>query len=147
THHHVDHMGLCCWLADRTQAPLYMSAPEIDAARQERFSQALEDEAQPEYLHYLGCTGAQIAAQLAAPNQFRAYLGDMPHFVHTLYEGNDLVIDGIPWRIVVHGGHSPASLVLHNIAADIIVAGDQLLGRISPYIGVPTRQPQADVLG
>jgi glyoxylase-like metal-dependent hydrolase (beta-lactamase superfamily II) len=55
-------------------------------------------------------------------------------------------IGGREWRIIVGEGHAPELAALYCAETGVLIAGDQILPRISPNISVPPHEPEGDPL-
>jgi glyoxylase-like metal-dependent hydrolase (beta-lactamase superfamily II) len=147
THFHYDHVGLAGWMCDRWQAPLLMSRTEY---LQTRLLLA-EDS---------GALAAQMLAQgrdAGAPDSYLRHLAGrrplyrsevtpVPHHYQRLRAGDTLVVDGQPWQVRVGRGHAPEMLCLYSAEQGLLIGADQILPRISPYIGVMSWEPEGDPL-
>jgi len=78
---------------------------------------------------------------------FRRIVTPIPLSYQRLVDGGSLTIGGNLWRVVVGSGHSPEHACLLNEAAGILIAGDQVLPRISPNVSLGITEPAADPLG
>ena len=68
-----------------------------------------------------------------------------PHF-RAVRDGDTLLIGGRRWQALTVLGHSPEQVVLHAPDAGVLIAGDQVLPRITTNVGVWPDQPLADPL-
>src|SRR3546814_7547392 len=72
---------------------------------------------------------------------------DLPDDHAAISEGEEIRLAGRQWQVMTGGGHSPEHVVLHCEADGLLVTGDQLLPRITPFIGVDPGEPFAAPLG
>jgi glyoxylase-like metal-dependent hydrolase (beta-lactamase superfamily II) len=70
----------------------------------------------------------------------------VPAAFRRLADGAAIDIGGREWRVVVGEGHAPEHACLYCAEAAALIAGDQVLPRISPNISVPPYEPEADPL-
>src|SRR5881394_2730475 len=63
-----------------------------------------------------------------------------------LSDGMAVEIGGRERRIIVGEGHAPELACLHCAETSVLIAGDQILPRISPNISVPPHEPGGDPL-
>src|SRR5262249_15117996 len=63
-----------------------------------------------------------------------------------LQEGTVLTIGGREWRVLIGEGHAPEHACLYCAEAGILIAGDQILPKISPNISVQAHEPDGDPL-
>lgn len=148
THFHPDHIGLCGWLCARfgilptltriewlmARALWYDSGPDMMAQQIAHYGRA---GCPPDYLSFVESRG---------PLYQRA-VGELPRGFHCIRDGEPTVIGGEAWRVVTGRGHAPDMACLHNAERGVLISADQVLPRISPYIGLHPGEPQADPLG
>lgn len=152
THHHVDHSGAAGWLMRQTGCDVLMAALERDAMARSLTPHA-PDRSQRlvRHLLWLGCP--ENEAQEIPRNIWRIadYSGPLAAAPQVIAAGDNLTIGGRNWRLRTGNGHAPESIMLHCEAEDILVAGDQILPKISPFIGVfmedKDKNPLADYMG
>jgi glyoxylase-like metal-dependent hydrolase (beta-lactamase superfamily II) len=147
THFHPDHVGCAPWLLERTGAALWMTRPEwltarllaIDTAPEmvdHTFAFYAAAGSDPDHLDYVRRRGAGYAA-LVDP---------LPRSHRALVAGQELRIGARDWQVVVEAGHAPAHACLWCKRDGILIAGDQILPRISPNVSVGPTAPGADPL-
>src|SRR5258707_616316 len=56
------------------------------------------------------------------------------------------LIGGRRWTVILGGGQSPAPVMLHCADERLLIAGDQILSRISPFVGAFADTPRASPL-
>ncbi|MCQ4160475.1 MBL fold metallo-hydrolase [Roseomonas sp. GC11] len=147
THFHPDHVGFAGWLCERGGAPLLMPRTEYLMAR---FLALDTDE---------GMTGQQLrfARACGAPEGYLSYLGGrgplyarsvvaLPRQYQRIAQDDVLAVGGRSWRVLTGGGHAPEMACLHCEELGVLISADQVLPRISPYIGVGASEPEADPL-
>ena len=61
--------------------------------------------------------------------------------------GDTLRVGATDWQVVVGSGHSPEHACLHDATGKVLIAGDQVLPRISPNVSLGVTEPAADPLG
>lgn len=148
THFHPDHVGLAGWLHARTGAEISMSRVEWLQAR------LLLNEQPQEVVPQL----AAHFAQCGAPEPFLALLerrgmlyhkwvGPLPRRYFRLAAGDEVSLAGAFWRVMIGEGHAPEMVCLYSAERRMLIAADQVLGRISPHIGTHPSDPDADPLG
>lgn len=149
THMHPDHIGLVGWLAKRDGAPLHMTRGEWLTAKfaiadvQDDVPQAVLD-----FRHASGWTEEQVEASKASGwGRMRGIIFHLPHSYVRMQEGDVLEIGGQQWRVIIGSGHSPEHACLYNEAQNILIAGDQILPRISSNVSLGASEPFANPLG
>jgi glyoxylase-like metal-dependent hydrolase (beta-lactamase superfamily II) len=148
THFHPDHIGLAGWLADRFDVALWMSRGEWLMARM--LTLDARDVPPPEALAFwrsAGWSEGQIVRATAAGwRRFGRIVSPLPASYVRLFDGQELAIGAAGWQVVIGSGHSPEHACLWNASAGILLAGDQILPRISSNVSVSLHEPQGDPL-
>ncbi len=149
THFHPDHSGLAGWLADRFGAPLWMTRTEWLMARM--LTLDAHDAPPAEVLDWwrrAGWTGVQIErASARGWRSFASVVSPVPRHYVRIRDGDRLAIGTGQWRVVVGHGHTPEHACLWNEAAGLLIAGDQVLPRISSNVSLSMIEPEGDPLG
>ena len=73
-------------------------------------------------------------------------LDPQPRSIEQIREGDSLEIGGRQWRVIVCGGHADEHASLYCEEEKLLIAGDQILQRISPMIGVFPDRPKSNPL-
>jgi glyoxylase-like metal-dependent hydrolase (beta-lactamase superfamily II) len=149
THFHPDHIGLAGWLCERFGVRLWMSRGEWLFAR---MLTADVRPAPPEeaiaYWRMAGWSEEAIAEEAAKGwGRFASAVSPVPVAFHRLQEGDVVRIGARDWRIVVGSGHSPEHACLLDEAGKLLIAGDQVLPRITSNVSLSLSEPEADPLG
>ncbi|MEG3082784.1 MBL fold metallo-hydrolase [Sphingomonas sp. PB2P12] len=149
THFHPDHIGLAGWMCDHHSAPLIMTRAEWLTARM--LAADARDSVPHEVLAFwqgAGWDADQIAhATGKGWAGFRKIITPLPLSYTRIEDGDTLTIGTRDWRIVTGSGHSPEHACLLDEAEGILIAGDQVLPRISPNVSLGVTEPNADPLG
>jgi glyoxylase-like metal-dependent hydrolase (beta-lactamase superfamily II) len=142
THFHPDHVGAAADVAALTGAPVYQGRVDYDQCLRTWGGQRV-DERMPEYLRAHGTPEADVES-------FRAEAAAFLPLVRFVRDPVRLTpgeaVDG--WEILHLPGHADGHLAL--LRDGVLVAGDTLLGTISPNVGLyPDSRPDplADYLG
>jgi glyoxylase-like metal-dependent hydrolase (beta-lactamase superfamily II) len=149
THFHPDHIGLAGWMCAHHGAPLLMTRAEWLYARMliADARDAVPDE-MVGFWRAAGWDGTQIAAgQARGWAGFRRIVTPLPMGFVRLVDGQALTIGGRDWQAVTGSGHSPEHACLLDEANGVLIAGDQVLPRISPNVSITISEPEADPLG
>jgi len=147
THFHPDHMGLAGWLVEKTGASFWSSRTEWLTARalvhdtSEAFVQAGTG-----FDRRAGLDPERMASRARQGNVYRTRASAPPSSYTRVREGDELVIDGACWRVLIGRGHAPEMITLFNAERQILIAADQILQKISPNISVWAAEPDADPL-
>lgn len=148
THFHPDHMGQAGWLTRRWDCELWATHREW---LQGRVAELDQHDIMPEwYINYFRRVGLSEAALAAMAKQgyrhFASAVTPIPPQVHSVREGMDIRIGDYDWQIIIGRGHSPEHMCLYNPVTKVLIAGDQILPRITPHIGVHASEPEANPL-
>ncbi len=149
THFHPDHIGLAGWMHDKHDCPIVMTRGEWLTAQ---MLVADARDATPAEVIAIRIGAGWNDEQIAHANErgwsgFRRIVSPMPLSYTRIKDGDMLPIGGRDWRIVVGSGHSPEHACLLDEAAGVLIAGDQVLPRISPNVSLGVTEPNADPLG
>lgn len=150
THMHPDHLGLAGWLSRRfDDAPIVMTRTEWLMARM--FSSETRDEPPEEQLAFWRAAGwseEQVAsAEKGGFARFGKMIARLPLGFTRIRDGETLRIGGADWRVIVGRGHSPEHACLLDEERRILIAGDQVLPRISSNVSLQLNELGADPLG
>jgi glyoxylase-like metal-dependent hydrolase (beta-lactamase superfamily II) len=144
THMHVDHVGLAVRALRAAPAPLAMGA--LDAERMAFAAANPEDEAayRASLLRRAGAPEEMVRAVEATISGSKALAP--PFAADVLLRGEDGDLPGAPgWRWVWTPGHTAGHVSLHRPADGVLIAGDAVLPRITPTLGV--NRQRADPVG
>jgi glyoxylase-like metal-dependent hydrolase (beta-lactamase superfamily II) len=146
THHHPDHAGLAVWLAERTGAEIWMGA--VEHALMRRIAESWTDpQARAERVAAWTCTGLTLTDELRpilGAEGYRRVLSGVPESVRTLVGGGQFVTASGSYALLEVGGHTDGQILLYNAAAGLLIAGDQVLPRITSNISVFPERDDAD---
>jgi len=145
THFHPDHVGLADWLARRFNAEVCMTRTEWATTRM--VYQRSDAEADASFRDFLGAHGLQSAALDSAAgggNAYRRMVFALPPEPHLIEAGSRLLIGGREWRVHIGRGHAPEHACLYRSDDHVLIAGDQILPRISSNLSVTPHEPDAD---
>ena len=149
THFHPDHIGLAGWMCDHHRCPLVMTRGEWLTARM--LAADARDAVPDEMIAFwrgAGWDNEQLAHAVARGwSGFRRIIAPLPLGFTRIADGETLRIGAVDWRVVVGSGHSPEHACLLYEAGGVLIAGDQVLPRISPNISLGVTEPEADPLG
>jgi len=147
THMHLDHLGLAGWLVDKWGVELYMSRTEYLTSR---VIAAEISSAPPEStVDFFRTAGIDDEALDEFKERFRSrsdFVSPLPSAYKRLVDNQTLQIGPHQWTVLVGEGHSPEHACLICKSLNIMIAGDQILPRISPNIGVRPNEPDANPL-
>ncbi|MEA3014596.1 MAG: hypothetical protein QOD42_3141 [Sphingomonadales bacterium] len=149
THFHPDHIGLAGWLTERFGVRLWMTRGEWLFAR---MLTADVREAPPAeaiaYWRAAGWSEERIAEEAAKGwGRFASVVSPVPVAMVRIQDGEQIAVGGRTWRVVVGSGHSPEHACLVDDQAKLLIAGDQVLPRITSNVSLGLSEPEADPLG
>jgi glyoxylase-like metal-dependent hydrolase (beta-lactamase superfamily II) len=137
THFHSDHAGLAGWLTDRFASQLWMSDLEW---RRTRLLAGGPDPSWSEdvlsFFHQAGCPGDMIAETHSLWSGYNERMSPTPDLHTTLSDGMAFDIGEHSWQVLIGRGHAPEHVSLYCAELDVLIAGDQVLPRISPNISL-----------
>ncbi|MGZ8999255.1 MAG: MBL fold metallo-hydrolase [Allosphingosinicella sp.] len=149
THFHPDHIGLAGWLAERFGIALWMTRDEWLFARM--LTADIRDAPPREAIAYWRAAGwseERIAEEEKKGwGRFSSVVSPVPVSFVRIQDGESLKIGARTWRVVVGNGHCPEHACLVEEEAGLIIAGDQVLPRITSNVSLSLSEPEADPLG
>lgn len=147
THMHPDHIGMAGTLCRRFDAPLWMTRLEYVTGRM-----LLADTGRPapeagvSFHRAAGWDEPALERYRGRFGQFGRGVSPPPESYRRIRDEEMIEIGGRPWRVVVGSGHSPEHACLHQPELRLLIAGDQVLPKISSLVGVFPTEPDADPL-
>ena len=133
THLHPDHIGLASWLQERSGAPVWMLDGEIGNARHVWDpARGIED-----FVRFLVRNGMDPRTAEATAGTTRLGVR-LPERLRSLQPKQVIELGDGEVRVVHTPGHSDFHFVLHDERRRLLFAGDHLLLRITPNIGLWT---------
>ncbi len=149
THFHPDHIGCAGWLCEEHGVALWMSRTEWLTARMLTADvRAVPPQAAIDHLIAAGWTDDQIAPVRARGwGSFAKMVHDLPVGHVRLREGDVVRIGGRDWTVWIGSGHTPEHVCLVDMAGKLMIAGDQILPRISSNVSLSISEPEGDPLG
>jgi glyoxylase-like metal-dependent hydrolase (beta-lactamase superfamily II) len=149
THFHPDHVGCAGWLANRAKVQIWMNRTEWLMARMLVADQ--QDEPPAEVLERRRLQGYDDAAIEGFRKQgfgnFARAVSRLPTGHSRLDEGQHVRVGGRVWQILTGGGHTPEHACMVDHHNGVIIAGDQILPRITSNVSIMDSEPDADPLG
>jgi glyoxylase-like metal-dependent hydrolase (beta-lactamase superfamily II) len=146
THYHPDHLGLAGWLCRKFGVALEIARTEYLLARTLMLD--VRDEPPAEAVDFsvrAGWSDAAIAAMKAKSwGSFSKIIHELPAGFKRLRHGDVLTIGDRQWRVFTGRGHSPEHSCL--VSDGVMIAGDQVLPRITSNVSVYPTEPYADPL-
>lgn len=151
THMHPDHIGLAGWLVDKWDIDLWMTRSEYLMCRNLMSDNGKE--APEEGIRFYQAAGFdedQLNVYRQRFGWYGARITPLPNAVHRMVNDQEIQIGDNKWKVVVGTGHSPEHACLYCEDQNVVIAGDQILPRISSNVSVrpnePTENPLAEWL-
>lgn len=147
THCHYDHSGLAKWITEHYDVPLLMTYGEYFMLRSLMSTPPPEPLPASERVFFLraGMADERID-QIFARMRKDPFMPPFPHTYERVREGDVLRIGDRDWRVIVGEGHSPEHACLFCERDNILIAGDQLLPRITSSVLVTAIEPEGNPL-
>lgn len=147
THMHPDHCGMAGWLVDRFKARLWMTRLEYFTCR--TMTADTGRPAPPPAIEFYSNAGWDASAIDRYRQKFGAfgeYIYPLPESFRRIVDGEKLQIGAHEWTVVVGNGHSPEHACLYCADLKLLIAGDQVLPKISSNVSVYPTEPDANPL-
>jgi glyoxylase-like metal-dependent hydrolase (beta-lactamase superfamily II) len=147
THYHPDHMGLAAWLVKRWDAPFWTTEKEwLHAQLHSRGGGEDAAELRRGFARRAGLDDEAGAIFAERQGSYRRGVPAVPASYHRLADGDAVAIGGRQWRVIVGEGHAPEHACLYCAESGVLIAGDQILPKISPNISVQAQEPDGNPL-
>ena len=149
THFHYDHGGMAHWLCTTHGIPLYMSRAEHHTMRSNYQPFPAGPELPPTFVRFYGGAGVSLEnlEKMAAFLRKDPFITDAQQSYIRLRRDDVLTIGQRQWRVLIGGGHSPEHVCLYcdeDAEQPLLLAGDQLISRISSNVPVNPSEPEAN---
>ena len=149
THFHPDHIGCAGWLCDTHKVPLWMARTEYLMARM--LIADVRDEPPAEAIAQsvsAGWNQTQIDAMRANGwGNFAKIAAPLPVGHVRMRDGDVIRIGKREWTVWVGSGHTPEHACLVDADNGLMIAGDQVLPRITSNVSLSITEPEGDPLG
>jgi glyoxylase-like metal-dependent hydrolase (beta-lactamase superfamily II) len=146
THAHPDHIGLGGWIHDKYGAALLITRGEWNFGRLFSTGNMKNRDSYREYFLRIGCSEADVenyGAHIMTADQLYC---DVPQQFDRICDGSTITISGQIWEVIIGLGHSQEHACLYCSELGILIAGDQVLPKITPTIMVHPYEPEANPL-
>ena len=147
THLHSDHTGNAGWICKKWDCELWMSRADFYMCKvmaADGPSDVPEDAIR--FYRRAGFTEDRLDRYRERFGQFGANIAQLPAGYERIKEGQYIDIGGREWRAVIGHGHAPEHVCLYCPGLKVIIAGDQILPRITPNVSVQPSEPNANPL-
>ncbi len=147
THLHNDHTGNAGWITRKWDCPLWMSRSDFYMCKVMAADGPTDvpDEA-IKFYRRAGFSEEKLDQYRQRFGQFGANMDPLPAGYHRIIDNQYIDIDGREWRAIIGHGHAPEHVCLYCPELKIIIAGDQILPKITPNVSVQPSEPLANPL-
>ena len=147
THMHPDHIGLAGWLCEKFDCPLWMTREEyVMCQLMASYTGQDAPKAGVDFYRGAGFDDNQLDQYRRRFGTFGAMMAPMPHCFRRMVDRETITIGDRYWQVIVGSGHSPEHACLYCPALKILIAGDQVLPRITPNVSVFPTEPEGNPL-
>jgi glyoxylase-like metal-dependent hydrolase (beta-lactamase superfamily II) len=149
THYHPDHMGCAGWLCAKHGAPLWMNRTEYYLARM-LIADRRDEPPSEAMAQFKGAGWNEVqleAARARGWGNFAAIVSPLPTGHIRIKEGDVIRIGAREWHVWIGSGHTPEHVCLVDFEGKMMIAGDQVLPRITSNVSLSINEPNADPLG
>ena len=147
THMHPDHIGLAGWLCEQFDCPLWMTREEyVMCQLMASYTGRDAPKAGVDFYRGAGYDDHQLNRYRRRFGTFGAMIAPMPHCFRRMVDRETITIGDRYWQVIVGSGHSPEHACLYCPALKILIAGDQVLPRITPNVSVFPTEPEGNPL-
>ena len=146
THAHPDHIGLGGWIQEKYGTKLLITREEWLFGRLVAAGNMKGEKSYYDYLLRIGCKQSELKdyeAHIATADQLYY---DVPFQFERLRDGSEVKIAGKSWNVIVGLGHSQEHACLYCPELEVLIAGDQVLPKITPTIMVQACEPEENPL-
>jgi glyoxylase-like metal-dependent hydrolase (beta-lactamase superfamily II) len=147
THLHGDHTGNVGWICRKWDCELWMSRSDFYMCKvmaADGPSDVPDDAIR--FYRRAGFTEERLDRYRERFGQFGANISPLPAGYRRITDGQYINIGGREWRAVIGHGHAPEHVCLYCPELKLIIAGDQILPRITPNVSVQPSEPNANPL-
>jgi glyoxylase-like metal-dependent hydrolase (beta-lactamase superfamily II) len=148
THFHPDHVGCAGWLANKFKVPVWMNRTEWMMAR---LMISDKRDAPPEEVltrrKSYGYDDARIEQMRTAGwGNFARAVSRLPTHHIRMDDGDVVRVGKRDWTVLTGGGHTPEHACMVDYHNGVIIAGDQILPRITSNVSIMDIEPEANPL-
>jgi glyoxylase-like metal-dependent hydrolase (beta-lactamase superfamily II) len=147
THLHTDHTGNVGWITEKWNCELWMSRSDFymcKAMSQDGPADVPEDAIR--FYRRAGFTEDRLDSYRERFGAFGRSMVPLPAGYRRIIDGQYLDIGGREWRAIIGHGHAPEHVCLYCPELKVIIAGDQILPKITPNVSVQPSEPFANPL-
>jgi glyoxylase-like metal-dependent hydrolase (beta-lactamase superfamily II) len=146
THMHPDHVGLAGWLCERWGAEFWMTLGEYMSAIAGRNDFIEREDTRAAHLLHNGVPADRVPLFHRHKGGYAKGVTPLPPTFQRLIHAHPFTLAGHRWDVIVGRGHAPEHASLWCPELNVLIAGDQVLPKISTNVGVWPNEPRADAL-
>lgn len=146
THFHPDHMGNCRYICERWNLRPQTTQLEWMAANAAMKSLYSDDFALRESFWARNGAAPELLALYRAETVLYDSGVELTDAFERIADGDTIAIGARTWKVTTGQGHSPDLITLYSADDDILIAGDQILPKITTNVSVWPWEPLADPL-
>jgi len=146
THAHPDHIGLGGWLHREYGAELAITREEWTFGRIVSRGPMANTEFYHQYLSRVGVPEDELDEYSRHLVSAEHLYEEVPERYERLRDGHSIDIGGNSWQVIVGLGHAMEHACLYCEELNVLIAGDQVLPKISPTVLVHSHEPYANPL-
>ncbi len=146
THAHPDHIGLAGWIHEEFGAELIITREEWTFGRIVSTGALKDKKTYDDFFMRIGCDKAHLKDYGEHIMSAEQLYCDVPHRYVRMRDGSTITMGGKSWEVIVGLGHSHEHACLYCEELNVIIAGDQVLPKITPTIMVHANEPEGNPL-
>ncbi len=149
THMHPDHFGMAGYFQQVTGAPIFVGALEYAAIERVWIEDSWREAAASDFWQSAGLDEMMLSIVAEQVGSLRQRTMPHPKDFILIDPTAEIVMGGRHFQPLLAPGHSDGQLIFYSPADQLMLCGDQVLGKISPNIGMwpgGATQPLADYL-
>jgi len=136
THAHPDHVGMAGYFQQLTGAPVFVGAQEQAVIERVWIQDSWREAAALDFWQRAGLDDALCAIVIEQVGQLRQQTMPHPTDFAVLDPAQEVLMGGRHFQPIVAPGHSDGQLIFYSASDRLLLCGDQVLGKISPNIGL-----------
>ncbi|MGD9863753.1 MAG: MBL fold metallo-hydrolase [Pseudodonghicola sp.] len=148
SHFHPDHVGLAGWLCERLDVPLWCGR-ETYLLTVNALAERAKVIQSPVWDFFRANGMSHEIAEITATRglHYQTLVSPLPVTYRRLIPGQILSVGRLRFRILSGGGHCPEQIMLHDPGANLFLATDQVIEKISPNVSIQPFEPFENPLG
>jgi glyoxylase-like metal-dependent hydrolase (beta-lactamase superfamily II) len=146
THFHPDHVGLGGWLSARLGVGITMTQTDYLRSRLARGAGGTDSTPHRAFYEGHGLAPDEVHAVTVRGNSYQRLTVDLPLSYTRIRAGDVLDLGGRRFEVLTGAGHAYEMAMLLCREEGILLPTDQVIGHISPNVGVDAIEPEADAL-